>query len=172
MSPYLVSQLFNLALLVAALGLLYITLSGAPFLPTHTKSIETMVRMANIRRGMKVADLGSGDGRILIAFARAGAEAHGYEINPLLVWYSRWKIKRAGLEKQCFVHTKNFWNVDFSTYAVVTLFGIRHIMARLEKKLQQELRPGSRVISHVFAFPTWPCAEQNDTSLMRLYLRS
>jgi Xaa-Pro aminopeptidase len=62
---------------------------GAPFVLTGSRTVKTMTALANIQPGEKAADLGSGDGRILIAIARAGAEAHGYEINPFLVLWSR-----------------------------------------------------------------------------------
>ena len=111
---------------------------------------------------MKAADIGSGDGRIVIALARAGAVAHGYEINPLLVWWSRVKIRRAGLDGRAYIHRKNLWHTDFSSFDAVTVFGVFHIMRRLETKLRRELKPGARAVSIGFEFPTWPAAEKYD----------
>jgi ribosomal protein L11 methylase PrmA len=128
---------------------------GAPFVPTTSDVVEKMVRAAAIKPDEKIVDLGSGDGRLVIAAARAGGEAHGFEINPLLVWWSRYKIKKAGLRDRAFVHQKNFWFQDFSQYDVVMLFGITKIMAKLETKLKSELKPGSRVVSNIFRFPKW-----------------
>jgi hypothetical protein len=128
---------------------------GAPFVPTHQDTVARMIESAQIQPGEKMADLGSGDGRVLIAAARAGAEAHGFEINPLLIWWSRYKIKKAGLTGKAFVHWKNFWLADFSQFQIVMLFGITGIMTGLERKLKAELTPGSRVISNVFKFPNW-----------------
>lgn len=118
-----------------------------------------MVVLARLTPGEKAADMGSGDGRIVIALARAGAEAHGYETNPLLVWLSRRAIARAGLKHTAFIHRTSFWGEDLSRYAVVTVFGIGYIMERLEQKLQRELRPGARVISNKFMFPSWQAAQ-------------
>lgn len=129
---------------------------GAPFVLTDSRTVKTMTVLAGIQPGEKAADLGSGDGRLVIAIARAGAEAHGYEINPFLVLWSRYRIRRAGLSRRAFVHWKDFWMVDLASFEVVTVFGMFHIMGRLERKLQRELRPGSRVVSNTFAFPGWP----------------
>ncbi|MBI5152062.1 class I SAM-dependent methyltransferase, partial [Candidatus Peregrinibacteria bacterium] len=110
----------------------------------------------------KVVDLGSGDGRVVIAFARKGIEAHGYEINPILVWLSRKNIKKAGLKKKAFIHTKNFWTNNFSKFDIVVIYGISHIMRMLERKLQKELKPGSRVICCIFPFRKWQCAKKDE----------
>lgn len=113
-----------------------------------------MVKMLQINSGDRAVDLGSGDGRIVIALARAGAEAHGYEHNPILVWWSRYKIRRAGFSGRAFIHQANFWKLDFSHFTVVTVFGINYIMPPLEEKLVQEARVGSRFASYTFRLPT------------------
>lgn len=128
---------------------------GAPFVPTHGSRVARMVELSGIKPGQKAVDLGSGDGRIVIAMARAGAIAHGYEINPFLVWWSRYKIRREKLSDRAFIHLGSFWGKNLSEFDVVTLFGTTHIMKCLEKKLKKELRPGSRVVSYVFTFPSW-----------------
>ena len=142
-------------LLGVALLLLSTVIRGAPFVPTHSDRVSTMVKLAEIRPGEQALDLGSGDGRLVMAMARAGAIAHGYEINPLLVWWSRYRIYKAGLSGRAFVHWGNFWTKNFADFDVITVFGIGRIMGELEAKLRQELAPGARVISYVFAFPTW-----------------
>ncbi len=128
---------------------------GAPFVPSRKRTVKDMISLAKIQPGQKAADLGSGDGRIVIALAKAGAEAHGYELNPFLVLWSRWRIWRVGLEKKAFIHRKNFWHENLSSFNAITLYGISHIMKRLEKKLQEELRPGARIVSNAFSFPNW-----------------
>ena len=139
---------------------------GAPFVPTGSRTLKTMIDLANIQPDEKVADLGSGDGRIVIAIARVGAEAHGYEINPFLVLWSRYRINRAGLSRRAFVHWRDIWRVDFASFKVITVFGMVHIMGPLERKLRRELRPGSRVVSNTFKFPCWPLSSKEG----RVYL--
>jgi len=143
------------AIVVVDALLLWLVLSGAPFVPSKKSAVEKFIFLAEIKPGDKAADLGSGDGRIVIAMAKAGAEAHGFEINPGLVWWSRRKILQAGLGDKAFIHQANLWKVNLSRFDVVTLFGVSHIMRRLEKKLEIELKPGSRIISLAFKFPHW-----------------
>ena len=130
-------------------------LFGAPFEPTRNKKVKKMIKLAKIKKGDRAVDLGSGDGRIVIALAKAGIEAHGYEINPFLVLLSRWRIKRAGVKGKAFIHWKNFWKINFRKYDVVMLFQFHTIMSRLEKKLRKELKPKSRVVSYYWKFPKW-----------------
>jgi len=139
---------------------------GASFLPTGAAAVDRMISMTAVRPGEKVVDLGSGDGRIVIAFAKAGAEAHGYEINPLLVWWSRRKITQERLSDQAFIHWRSFWKEDLSPFDVVVIFGMVHIMRPLEKKLRRELAANTRVVAYVFTFPTWRHAREED----RVYL--
>lgn len=160
----LVAQIVALiVLLVLEYLLLRPLINGAVYFPTSETSVQTMLRLANIKRGEKVVDLGSGDGRVLLAFARAGAEAHGYEINPILVWRSRKAIREAGLQGKIFVHWKSFWRADLSSFDVVILYGIPYIMKKLEVKLGKELKTGTRVLSNIYRFPGWrPTAEEKD----------
>lgn len=133
--------------------------SGAFYAKSRPEIMEKMLALLDIKKGDKAVDLGSGDGRLVIALALAGAEAHGYEINPFLVWLSRRNIKNAGLNGKAFVHHKNFWNEDFSKFNLVTIYGVTYIMENLELKLKKELKKKSKVISNYFEFPNWPYAK-------------
>ena len=151
-------MLYLLTMLILAifcLILLWHLARGAAFVPTRPEKVEKIVAMAQVKPGEKAADLGSGDGRIVIALARAGAEAHGYENNPLLVWWSRRKIKKAGLTGRTFIHMRSFWGADLSDYSIITVYGIDYIMRPLGNKLKKELHPGSRVLSYCFPLPGW-----------------
>jgi len=149
-----------LAVVTVAVVFIFLSVSilggrGAIYVPTGSEKINKMIKLARAGPGKKAVDLGSGDGRIVIALARAGAEAHGYEVNPLLVRISRKKIREAGLSEKAFIHWKSFWGQDLSGFDVVTLFGATYVMRRLEKKLKKELRPKAKVASYVFRFPHW-----------------
>ena len=156
------------AVLVIALDALIVIhlLRGAPYLPTHHTSVANMIELARVKADDRMVDLGSGDGRIVIAFAKQGIEAHGYEVNPLLVWWSRRNIRRAGLEGRAFIHRTSFWRADFAPFTIVTVFGITHIMKGLEKKLKKELAPGARVLSNAFRFPNWELKEKKGAVLL------
>lgn len=127
---------------------------GPPFVPSRKSRIREMISLADIRPGEQAVDLGSGDGRIVIALAQKGASVTGYEINPVLVVISRLAIFRYGLSKQTHVYWKNFWNEDLSGFDVVTVYALPSVMERLEKKLFAELKGKSRIVSNSFVFPT------------------
>jgi ribosomal protein L11 methylase PrmA len=125
-----------------------------PFVPSLRSRVEGMIALAGTIAGQKVVDIGSGDGRIVIAAAQAGAEAHGFEINKYLVATSRFRIRRRNLEHTAFIHSGDLWQQDFSSFDVVFLYGIPGIMDRLESKLKSELRPGTRIVTNGCEFPT------------------
>lgn len=85
---------------------------GAPFLPSFRKrediDFRTLFNILRENKVNKIIDLGSGDGRIVIAFAEAGFESCGVELNPLLVWWSRRKIKKYQLENRAKIKWGNF----------------------------------------------------------------
>jgi ribosomal protein L11 methylase PrmA len=114
-----------------------------------------MVALAAALPGQRSADLGSGDGRVVIALAREGAEAHGFEIDPKLVMEARKNIREEGLEGKAFIHQQDFFEADLSDFEILTIYGITSIMGPLEEKLRSELKPGARVISNFFSFPNW-----------------
>ena len=124
---------------------------GAPYEGTGKKKIEDIVKLAEVKKDEKVVDLGSGDGRIVIAFAKKGIEVHGFEINPLLVLASRYKIKKLKLNN-AFIHWKNFWKEDLGKYDVIILFQYKTIMSKLKNKLEKELQKSARVISYHWKF--------------------
>lgn len=134
-------------------------INGAPYVPTRAFIVEKMLE--GVGPGMKLVDLGSGDGRIVMAAARKGAEAVGFEINPILVLISRWRIRRRKLSAK--VYWKSFWQADLSPFDVVTVFGITKIMPGLEAKFRKELKRGACIVSYAFALPTWPQTEKHDS---------
>jgi cyclopropane fatty-acyl-phospholipid synthase-like methyltransferase len=137
-------------------------LRGIFYVPTDRKKLNKMLEFSSLKSGEKAADLGSGDGRLVIAFAKKGVEAHGYEINPLLVILARINIRRAGLSGKAFIHWKNFWEEDFRKFDIIAVYGFDHIMMKLEKKLKSELAPGARVVSNSFHFPNWPASKEEN----------
>lgn len=165
--PYILFFIFVIIFVFKLIGPL---LLGSPFVPSSDERLDKMIKLANVKPGEKVADLGSGDGKIVIALAQKGAVAYGYEVNPYLAWKSRWKIKRLGLEKNAKIIMKDFWKEDFSSFDLITLYCLPYVMKGLEKKLKTELKPGARIVSNHFTFPNWkPKIVEGET---KLYLKS
>ncbi len=127
---------------------------GAVYFPSARSHVLRMAELAEVSAGDRAVDLGSGDGRVVIALARRGAEAHGYEINPVLILLSRRNIRRAGLTGRAFVHWGSFWRADLSGFRAVTVFQGSSVMRRLERKVRRELPEGARVVSDYWRFPT------------------
>jgi len=132
---------------------------GAPFIPSYRrKNKNASVHLKNIIDFCKAempdgrfVDLGSGDGRVVIEFARAGFESTGVEMNPFLVWWSQLKIKQSGLANAKIIR-KNFWKVSLREFDILYIFQLSSINSLITKKLQTELPPGSIIISFGFPF--------------------
>ncbi|HKJ69543.1 MAG TPA: hypothetical protein VKA68_16425, partial [bacterium] len=124
---------------IVALIFIVAGFSGAPFVPSQNQQILDMLDIADIRPGDRATDLGSGDGRVVIALARAGLDAHGYEINPFLVIWSLLRMYRAGVWGCGHIHWKSYWRTNLSSYDLITIYGTPPIMSRLKDKLCREL---------------------------------
>jgi hypothetical protein len=143
-------------------------IKGAVYFPTFPKNIEKIIKLADLKNG-KMADLGSGDGRVIMAFAKKGIESHGYEINPLLVLFSKIRIRKNGLRGKAFAHWRSFWRVNFSEFDLVYVYGFPNIMDSLGDKLNSELQIGTKIISNAYQFSNLSQAE-NENSIY-LYLK-
>jgi cyclopropane fatty-acyl-phospholipid synthase-like methyltransferase len=143
---------------------------GAIYDPSSQAEADLMADIAEVLPGERVADLGSGDGRVAIALARRGAEAHGWEINPVLVLASRRNARLAGMAGRVFIHWGSFWRADLSRFTVITVFQVGFVMTRLREKLERELPPQARVVSHYWRFPGL-APERSRGNVMRYRLR-
>lgn len=140
----------------------YSLLRGAPYAALSKKRLETMTKILNAEPDDKAVDLGSGDGRIVIELTKLGVKAYGYEINPILVFIAKRNIRKAGLEHKAKIYWRNYWSADLSSYDIVTVYGIPHMMKRLEKKLKRELKSGAKVVSNHFPLPTWEASKKKE----------
>ncbi len=136
---------------------------GAVYVASTPEKTLLLVKLSRVVPGERAADLGSGDGRVVIALAQSGAEAHGFEVNPVLVLIAKRNIRRAGMQHMAFIHWKSFWRADLSRFDVLTVFQGSFIMKRLEAKVRKELAPGARVVSDYWGFPTMEPEGLHDT---------
>ncbi len=140
-----------------------------PFVTTSSDNLKTVIELAEIKPDMKVVDLGSGDGRVVLEFAKHKANVHGFEIKPELVERSRKRISAAGLKEQITIFQSSFWDIDLSQYDIIYIYGMQSVLIRLELKLEQEMKPGAIFISNIFRLPKWKVKKIKDG--VHLYVR-
>ncbi len=160
----MLSILFLILQLLMAGFFLFLCLAfvtGGPFVPSSKKAVDAMVALAKIRSGQTVIDVGSGDGRVLFAAAKKGANAIGIEINPYLVRFTQIKAFLGAYRGRITVRWQNLWSADLTNADVVFVYLIPWKMDVLAKKLKKELKPGSLVISNSFMFPDWKVVRQD-----------
>lgn len=126
-----------------------------PFVTTSSDKIKTLIQLTECKKGGKVVDLGSGDGRVVIALARAGFDVVGYEIRKELVERSLQKIAALGLDKQITIYHQSFWDAHLSEFDLIYIYGMQSMLARLEEKLEIEMKVGAKFISNIFPLPRW-----------------
>ena len=122
------------------------------WLPTPDETVEKMLDLAQLTRGERLVDLGSGDGKIAIAAAKRGAVAKGIEYDPKMVEYSRRRAREAGAEVE--LVQGDIFETDFSQADVVTMYLLTHLNERLRPTLLA-MKPGTRVVSYRFAMGGW-----------------
>ncbi|HEX7260050.1 MAG TPA: hypothetical protein VF272_03935 [Candidatus Saccharimonadia bacterium] len=138
---------------------------GAPFLPIRNPDIEAALDLAKLKPGQTIIDLGSGDGRILLAAARRGALAIGYEINPLLF---AWSLMRTWPHRRRItIHLMSYWHSKLPPADIIYTFLITRYTAKLDKKLKAELSRPTAVVSYIFELPREPVAQTYNTWLYR-----
>ena len=143
-------KLLFLALAVASLG----QTPDIHYVPTSDTVVNAMLEAAHVSASDVVYDLGSGDGRIVIAAARKyGARAVGVELDADLIKTANRNAMKAGVADRVRFIQGDLFKVDLSDATVVTLFLSNSINLRLEPKLKRELKPGARVVSHRFQMP-------------------
>ena len=133
------------------------------YVPTSTGVADAMLKLAHVTSSDVVYDLGSGDGRIVIAAARKyGARGVGIELDPDLVRTARKNAQASGVADRVTFREEDLMKADVSDATVVTLYLSNSLNMRLRTILQRRLRPGSRIVSHRFAMGDWkPESEQH-----------
>ena len=127
-----------------------------PDVRTPPEVVVEILRLAGVGPGDVVYDLGSGDGRIVIAAARDfGARGVGIELDPDLVAESARNARRAGVAERTRFLRQDIFDADISEATVVTMYLSPEVNLRLRPKLLSQLKPGSRIVSHDFPIGDW-----------------
>jgi SAM-dependent methyltransferase len=126
------------------------------FVPTPPAVVQTMLKVARVTSDDLVIDLGSGDGRVVIAAATDfGARGVGVEIDPELIQTARHSAERAGVADRVQFLQEDLFQTDISKATVVTLYLMPNLNLKLRSRLLRELKPGTRVVSHAFDMGDW-----------------
>ncbi len=129
------------------------------WVPTSQELVETMLDLAQVTPDDYVIDLGSGDGRTVIAAAKRGARALGVEYNPDMVDLSRRNAEAAGVNERASFINADLFEIDFSDATVITMFLLTSINMELRPRIL-ELKPGTRIVSNTFDMGDWKADEK------------
>ncbi|HVE51076.1 MAG TPA: 50S ribosomal protein L11 methyltransferase [Casimicrobiaceae bacterium] len=129
--------------------------SVSPYAATPDSVVVAMLAMAAVGPRDYVIDLGSGDGRLVIAAVKRGARALGVDIDAKLVDLARRFAERDGVAERALFVEQDLFATDLSQASVITIYLLPSIMGKVATKLAAELRPGARVVTHDFPLPGW-----------------
>jgi ubiquinone/menaquinone biosynthesis C-methylase UbiE len=126
------------------------------YVPTPQEVVDEMLKLANVKKGDVLYDLGSGDGRIPVTAAkRYGVRAVGIDIDPARIQEARENAKKNGVEKLATFRMEDLFKSNFREATVVTLYLLPDLNEKLRPKLWRELKPGTRIVSHQFEMGDW-----------------
>lgn len=139
--------------------------SDAPYIPTKMDNIRKILKLAQVKKGKKFYELGSGDGRVVFEAARLGADSHGVEQSFLRILYSKYITKRLASHLRGgninFYHN-NILNRSYEDADIVYIYLLQKAVDRLEGKLRKELKKGSLVITQKYHFKNWKPDKKSD----------
>lgn len=149
----IISLLFIITLVLLFLLLSMMWPPDSPWSPwwrTSGKIAKIQCRLAKVKKGDVVYDLGCGDGTALLTAAKRGAEGVGVEIDPLRYWVAKIRFVTSRVSHRLRISRKNFFAMNVSPATVVIMYLIPKTLARLKPKLLKELKPGTRVVTFVY----------------------
>jgi SAM-dependent methyltransferase len=126
-----------------------------PYVTTPMEVVERMMILGEVKAGDRVIDLGSGDGRIVIAAAKRGASGLGVDLDPTLVKLATENAAKAGVAERARFEVRDIFDTDLSSATVVTMYLLPEFNAKLLERFLR-LRPGTRIVSHDGGVGDWP----------------
>lgn len=128
-----------------------VILFGAPYLPTLGPQIKVALELSDLKKGDTLLELGSGDGKVLVAAAQQGINVVGYELNPLLVIVSWLRTRR--YRKQVRIIWGDFWRQSWPEAQAVFVFLLPRYMEKLNTKIEQYDSKPVKLVSFAFKIP-------------------
>ena len=134
-----------------------------PFVPTNYEVVDEMLRIADVGKDDILYDLGCGDGRIVVTAAKKyGARGFGIDIDPERIAESIENAKKENVTDRVQFIEQNLFEADFSEATVVTMYLLSSVNLEMRPKLFQQLKPGTRIVSHDFDMDDWEPDEQTE----------
>lgn len=145
-------------------------LFGAPWHPLSNENINRIIKFADLQPGEAFYDLGSGDGRVLMAATnKKCVRGVGVEIDPIKVWLSRYFITAANLNNKIRIHRGNMFDFDISEADVVYLYLTHQAIDRLFPEILNRMKPSARIISYRFCIRNLKPTKINKDKNLFLY---
>jgi SAM-dependent methyltransferase len=142
------------------------------YVPTRVEVVTAMLKLAKVTNKDVVYDLGCGDGRIPVMAARDfGARGVGIDIDPQRIAEAEATVKEANVGDRVKIIRGDLFEADIKNASVVTLYLLQTLNQKLRPKLQRDLKPGTRIVSHAFDMgPEWPPEQTEEVGGTRIYL--
>ena len=165
------TKLIIAALLLSMGSLFEIAAQDVGYVPTRTPVLNAMLRLADVKSTDLVYDLGSGDGRIIIAAAQEyGARGVGIDIDPRRIEEANENAKKAGVTDLVEFRQADLFESDFSEATVVTLYLLNTLNEKLKPILLEQLKPGTRIVSHAFEMGDWKPDHTREVDGTRIFM--
>lgn len=175
-----IRKISKLFLAVVAAGALTVALAqqpqekkklDVPYVPTPQSVVDAMLKLAAVTKNDVLYDLGCGDGRIVItAVKNHGARGVGVDIDPERIKEANANAQKAGVSDKVKFLEQDLFQTDFKEASVVTLYLLPDINLKLRPKLQSELKPGTRIVSHAFDMGDWQPDKTENVEGRTIYL--
>lgn len=152
----LLPRSFAIALAAVFLNAGAVRASDVPYVPTPMNVVDAMLGMGAVGPGDYLIDLGSGDGRISIrAATRFGTQGMGVDLDDNLVGMARADAQKQGVAAKVTFAARNLFDTDLSRATVITAYLLHSVNLRLRPMLFEQLKPGTRIVTHDFDFGDW-----------------
>lgn len=141
------------------------------FVPTPQAVVDAMLKLAKVKKGDVLFDLGSGDGRIPVTAAKVyGVRGTGIDIDPERIAEANANAREQGVTNLVTFKRADLFATDFSEASVVTLYLLDSLNEKLRPKLLAELKPGTRIVSHAFRMGDWEPEQTQEVDGRSIYL--
>lgn len=160
--------------LVAALASVAVRAQEEPkldviYVPTPQEVVDRMLELANVKSGDYMIDFGCGDGRMVVTAAQRGARGYGVDINPQRIKEANENAKKAGVTDRVEFKIANLFEEDLSKADVMAMYLLTDINLRLRPKILNDMKPGTRIVSHAFDMGDWKPEVHENVSGRNVY---